>query len=79
MHLRRKSGKTAEFLARIIPCSRGKIRKRENKNPTPPKNYGDIGRKVCWGRSKKSFLAHLDFFIEDTISLCMTAIKIVAK
>ena len=46
-YLRRKNGKTAEFLARIIPCSWGeKSRKRENKNPTPPRNsLGSMGNK----------------------------------
>jgi len=48
-YLRRKNGKTAGFLARIIPCSWGeKSRKRENKNPTPPRNsrgiIGGVGR-----------------------------------
>ena len=46
-YLRRKNGKTSEFLARIIPCSWGeKSRKRENKNPTPPRNLrGGVGMK----------------------------------
>ena len=43
-YLRRKNGKTAEFLARIIPCSEDeKSRKREKKNPTPPRNSRGIG------------------------------------
>ena len=38
-YLRRNNGKTAYFLASIIPCSWGeKSRKREKKNPTPPRN-----------------------------------------
>ena len=49
-HLRWESGKTAEFLARKIPCSwGGKSRKREKKNPTPPRNSrgidGGVGMK----------------------------------
>ena len=45
--LRRKNGKTAEFLARKVPCSWGeKSRKRENKIPTPPRNLREIDEGV---------------------------------
>ena len=41
-YLRRNSGKIAEFLARNSLCSWDeKSRKREKKNPTPPRNLLD--------------------------------------
>ena len=38
-HLRRKNGKTAEFLAWKSPCSLAKNQEREKKIPTPPTCY----------------------------------------
>jgi hypothetical protein len=44
---RRQSGKTAEFLARKAYVLRGeKSRKREKKNPTPPRNSQGIDEGV---------------------------------